>query len=403
MPDLKNMADLLRERLTNIAHTHGICDFHLFYEETDSLSSNSGRQESSSGLLRIAWRDGSSSIHQIDRHVFSGAELPIAAWRSVRCFPQDPPHVYLADQETTYPHLSLFDEQAAYWVKNNNLPPLPEHFRMHLSLRRQWTVHSRGPQLMAVLTEVELLHSRFGAALSYRSRKYPTEEELTYLQMESEWYRSCPPMDTPLLQLQLDDDDSLDTLLLFSPEAFRTLIHHGLGVHLYSDAPDETDRLIQSVIRWRQSPHVLSIQLDPLQPWSLGSYRFTPAGTPAASVAMTGPAAEGTALKASYNRQSLHWLHHRSESFRQLMQSADDLCLITELQLPEQFSPFAPVMAWAPQAIRYRCGRPVLRGLMPLQLTLAQLLTCRDLLLVHRVGWDGAGVAVPVHVMGDHS
>ncbi|WP_126425926.1 hypothetical protein [Brevibacillus marinus] len=395
MPDANTVARIC-ERLSKSGRQHGIADFHLSFAESETLCDDRGRTMEGSGTLTLAWRDGSISVHHLDRSAACWTELPFAEWRQLRFPARQPLRLYRAVQEHPYPRVKLFDRQVARLLQNDALPPVPAHFCRKLTRLRQWAAHSRGMMLEAETTLVELRHRRFAAALTYHSRRYPSAEELAYLATEAKWFTLCAPADR---QLVADPQAEHDLYLLFSPEAFRALLHHGIAVHLLADA---SDAAASAVLHWCRSSQ-LPLYVDPLRPWSWGSYRFTPSGLPAAPVALSGPAAGSEPVRDRYDRQSLHWRPNRCQSFNHLLQSVDHFCLVSELHLPERFSPFDPVTLWAPQTIRFHGGRPVLRGMLPLTITLSRLLANRQLLFVERIGWDGTGVAVPNQAMGDDS
>lgn len=382
------------EQLVSKSRRHGICGFHLFFAESVTRCDDRGHKKVASGTLTLTWVDGSQSVHHIDGSAAFWSELPFAEWRQVRFPEQQPLRLHRAGQTATYPPVKLYDHRTARLLQSPQLPSGPEPFCRRLTYTREWVVHSQGLTLEAKSTRVELHHRHLGPALSYRSRRYPTAEELAYLETEAKWFSRCAPGER---QRVIEPQEDRKLCVLFSPDAFRTLLHYGFAAPLLADTADakKTTELLH------ENPSaLLSLSIDPLRPWSCGSYRFTPTGHPAATVELTKPAAHRIPIRDRYRRDALHWSTGRCQSFRHFLRSVEEVCLVSQLHIPEYFSPCAPVTLWAPQTIRFRRGRPILRGMLPLTVTLSSLLTSRQLLFVERIGWDGTGVAVSCPVVG---
>ncbi|MBO8162214.1 MAG: hypothetical protein H0Z34_00675 [Brevibacillus sp.] len=382
------------QRLLDDSTSCGISDFQLFYSEEKHLGDETGLKESGRGRLILYWRDGSHSVHLL-RHPFPfWTELPLDEWRSVRC-PDRPPVPGMAHDASAYPQISMLDPQVAAWVTKYKRPSAPTPFSLRLAHVRQWAANSRGLFLQTEGTEVKMQHVRHGMLISYSSRRYPTAGELEYLQAETEWYDACAPVQVPQVSLRQNG------YMLFSPDAFRTLIDHGLGAHLGSTQGRSLLKAGRDLFRTSMT---ISISLDPLRPWSLGSRRFTESGSPALPVKLTGTqAAPLETIANHYHRSSLHWQSDKEVAFHRFLAAAEHVYLVSQLYLPERFSPFAPVTAWSLKAVRFHCGRPVQQGALAFPCCLGTLLSSNRLQLVKRVGWDGTGVAVPIGEMGDDS
>lgn len=379
-------SDYLTDRLDKLiaapSRSVTVSAYRFALDERQIFTTDNSYRRLASGQLVLIWEDGSVSCHRISPPLAVDEQLPVDRWRRSRFFRHD--KRYFAKADRPCPNVCLYDEAVAAAVRMESSPDLPAGFGAELLLQK-WTVaHSKGLLQQADLTEATLFPLRHSYPFGYRSRKLPDESETAYLETESLWWEKQPVKPFSLLSW-----NKSNTVVLLSPDAFRQLLQSGLLAHL--EQPD-TQRIATSFIQSISADTSLALRHDPLIPWSPGSFRFCDEGFAARVLSLPELAEQ---KMTSVSAKSLHWQHTHVLRMREWLPSQQSVLYIGRFHLPDLFHPQQTITAWAHQAVLFQEGGACAAGASLLRFSLADLLTCADLQLVSKVGWDGCGIAFP--------